>query len=166
MLLFFVSTIRSYFFSYYSASPVGKPFERHLYRTGSFVNVSVESPECLTCHLVTVSNQTETEVNLLLTKQVSLFQPNLTLVIDRSIGPTRCRYLPRVPYNDLKVNLQKNRLYWLHCRVVIGGISSSIKNKRIKTATGYRVCRLIESNENPRTEQWHSPETIRLSSSS
>ena len=112
MLLFFVSTIRSYFFSYYSASPVGKPFERHLYRTGSFVNVSVESPECLTCHLVTVSNQTETEVNLLLTKQVSLslFQPNLTLVIGRSIGPTRCRYLQRVPYNDLLVNQQKNRL--------------------------------------------------------
>jgi len=57
---------------YYTAAPPGKPFERHLYRSGTTVNTSIDSPQCLTCHLITFSNQTETGSNYISEKTLLL----------------------------------------------------------------------------------------------
>ncbi len=77
LFMHFINSVernRSYHFSYYTASPPGDPASRHLYRVP--FNASADddnggsrgrdaSAECITCALVHVTNETETEVGTL-----------------------------------------------------------------------------------------------------
>ena len=53
--------------SYYTASPEGSPHHRHLYRVRDDPDSQQRQvPECLTCQLTYLANETESEVALLL----------------------------------------------------------------------------------------------------
>ena len=61
------------FDSYFTAIPEGEPSQRHLYRASSNASSATEPaprPVCLSCDLVSTSNETETEVSLLLRTHV------------------------------------------------------------------------------------------------
>ncbi len=75
--------------SYYTASPAGSPHYRHLYRLrddDSGGDPSNSVPECITCLLSFVRNETESEVSLLLRRFHLQHKPDTPLPLVEAEG--------------------------------------------------------------------------------